>query len=92
MRIWEISPRVNSPGNNDPDILAPIHVSDTAQTLPAPLVRQLAECLDDEGCGGDDWTSVLRVKEIAGSRLVSRTIRVHDLKLNRWPQFLPYPN
>jgi putative SOS response-associated peptidase YedK len=39
MRIWAISPRVNSPENNDPDILTPIDIWDSAQLFPTPHRR-----------------------------------------------------
>src|SRR5208283_2665160 len=39
MRIWAISPRVNSPRNNDPDIVTPINISDFGQLFPTPHRR-----------------------------------------------------
>ena len=39
MRIWAISPRVNSPENNDRDILTPIDIWDSAQLFPTPQRR-----------------------------------------------------
>ena len=39
MRIWRISPRVNSPENNDPDIITPMKISDFGQLFPTPHRR-----------------------------------------------------
>jgi putative SOS response-associated peptidase YedK len=35
MRMWEISPRVNSPKNDDPSLLEPIHSEPTQRTTDA---------------------------------------------------------
>jgi len=36
MRMWEISPRVNSPKNDDPSLWEPVY-ADARQTTPMPL-------------------------------------------------------
>jgi putative SOS response-associated peptidase YedK len=41
MRMWEISPRVNSPKNDDPSLWEPLHVQRTQTTTDAlELLRE----------------------------------------------------
>jgi putative SOS response-associated peptidase YedK len=40
MRMWEISPRANSPKNDDPSLSEPLHAEPAPQTDALELLRE----------------------------------------------------
>ena len=59
MRMWEISPRVYSPKNDDPSLWEPLHLR-TCETAELPRSDQLMKIATGKETRPRSWTRLLR--------------------------------